>query len=68
MKCLAWQAKGKNPVIENMLDYNGILDGPRSKNYHRYIKSHPIDEHLAFSIILNNRTLDLMAHKHEDKQ
>jgi hypothetical protein len=62
LKCLAWKAKGKDPEIEDMLSYTGITDGARSKNFQSYIsKNFPIDEQLAFSIMLKNRTLDLIA-------
>lgn len=52
-----------------MLNFNGITDGPRSKNYQKYIsKNYPIDEQLAFSIIFKDRTLDLMGYTVERKQ
>lgn len=61
LKCLAWQTIGKQPVIENMLNYSGITDGARSKNYTKYARKCEIDEQLAFSIVFRNRTLDLVA-------
>jgi len=60
---------GKEPEIIDMLDYNGITDGARSKNYQKYIrKNYPIDELMAFSIMLKDRTLDLLASSVEYKQ
>jgi hypothetical protein len=62
LKCLAWQAKGKEPQVEDMLNYTGITDGAASLNFRKYIThNYPIDEQLAFSIMLKNRTIDLLA-------
>lgn len=33
---LACKPKNKNPSIESMIGYNGILDGAKSKNLQRY--------------------------------
>lgn len=69
LRCLAWQVKEKDPHLADMSNYNGITDGPRSKNYQKYLnRNYPIDEQLAFSIMLKNRTLDLMAPTVEYKQ
>lgn len=51
-----------------MLNYNGITEGARSKNYQKYItKRYKIDEQLAFSIMLKDRTLDLLSQTPEQK-
>jgi|688.fasta_scaffold2622624_1 hypothetical protein len=51
-----------------MQNYTGVTDGTRSKNYQKYVvKKYKINEHLAFSLIFKNRTLDLLATDQSEK-
>lgn len=68
-KYVAWGKSGKLPTVESMMLFKGMTEGLRTKNFKRYLKrGHNIEEEAAVSLVLGNRSLDLVARSKEEKE